>query len=278
MFSVRALYFVFFFLALFIDYLLKSNFLGEKIRLRYLQFVRQNYFYISSSIFLFLLIIFSTLSYFDISLFINNEPYFNFDFKSNMSANPTEGVNTTITPSEGINNVAAAASSAGGATVALKVAQAIPGSPATKLAAAAGTMALVQAGTLVMSKALNNQNSNNNDNTNQLATRLLSDSTGDSLENKFTDYPLNLLVEVNQLINVEILFLTVMFNIFIVHKLLSIDYVRYIPNNKFGNILKIIISRYINIWSKASMFILVLSWIMLFSSVFLIKFCLLQIG
>lgn len=219
MFPVKALYITFFFLALCIDYSVRNNFLGDKIKLYYLRFVQQNYIYVSFSIFLFLMMIFSILSYLDISLFFNNEPYFNLDVKTNMSTNYTlpESIASTSISSD-------------------------------------------------------------SNSTSQLVPRLLSDSTGESLENKFTSYPLNLLVEVNQLINVEILFLTVMLNIFIVHKLLNVDYLKYIPNNKFGSALKIIIARYINIWSKASIFLLVLSWLMLTSSVFLIKFCLLQLS
>ena len=81
---------------------------------------------------------------------------------------------------------------------------------------------------------------NNNDNSNSISkgkiliNNIFQDSNSQVLNNNYFDYPLNLLVEVNQIINIEILFLTIIFNIFIVNKLINIDYNKYLPKNKIG--------------------------------------------
>lgn len=99
----------------------------------------------------------------------------------------------------------------------------------------------------------------------------MSNANSDSINNNFSDFPFNLLPEVNKLVDVELLFLIIILNIHVVKLLSKIDYNKYIPNNKIGNILTIIINRYITMWSKASSFILVISWIMLFICVIFLK-------
>ena len=69
----------------------------------------------------------------------------------------------------------------------------------------------------------NNYNSNSISNGKILINNIFQDSNSQVLNNNYFDYPLNLLVEVNQIINIEILFLTSIFNIFIVNKLINID-------------------------------------------------------
>ena len=174
-------------------------------------------------------------------------------------------------PSKGVNNMAAAASSAGGAAIGFKVAQHVAGPPAIKIAAGLGVMAGVQASTAIMSKVLNSSKNNSSSDSNSYIGNLLSNSNSDSLNNNFSDFPLNLLVEVNKLIDVELLFLMIILNIYIVKLLNKIDYNKYIPNNKIGKILTIIINRYITLWNKSSNFILVISWIMLFICVIFLK-------
>jgi hypothetical protein len=120
-----------------------------------------------------------------------------------------------------------------------------------------------------MSKVLNS--SNNNSNSNSYIGNLFSNSNSDLLNNKFPDFPLNLLIEVNKLINVELLFLIIILNIHIVKYLKQIDYNKYLPNNKFGKYLSIILNRYIYLWNISSNFILVISWIMLFFCVIFLK-------
>lgn len=75
----------------------------------------------------------------------------------------------------------------------------------------------------------------------------------------FNDFPLNLLPEINQLATAELMFLFIILNIFIVKYITSLDYNKYIPKNKAGNIFKIIISRYIILWSNSVKVLLIVS-------------------
>ena len=97
-------------------------------------------------------------------------------------------------------------------------------------------MAGVQASTAVRSKILNNKK--NNSSNNSYIGNLLSNL--DFLNNKFSDFPF-LLLEVDKLVDLELLFLIIILNIFIVKLLNKIDYNKYIPNNKRGKLLTIII-------------------------------------
>jgi hypothetical protein len=122
-----------------------------------------------------------------------------------------------------------------------------------------------------MTKFFNSSNNNSDSVNKNFIGNLLSNANSDSINNNFSDFPFNLLPEVSKLVDVELLFLIIILNIHIVKLLSKIDYNKYIPDNKIGNILTTIISRYIIMWSKASSFILVISWIMLFICVIFLK-------
>jgi len=170
-----------------------------------------------------------------------------------VSANTSVGTNATVNinnpnisakvSDRGINNIAAALSSAGGATADLKPAQYVGGTPAVKLAVGSGTMIIVQATTAGMSKIFN-QNKGNNKGNNLVSHFVNSDNYSSNILN---DYPLNLLVEVDLLLYAALLFLFVFFNIYFTNYLTQIDYSKYIPKNKIGNLLRIILNRYISI-------------------------------
>lgn len=92
----------------------------------------------------------------------------------------------------------------------------------------------------------------------------------DFLNNKFSDFPF-LLLEVDKLVDLELLFLIIILNIFIVKLLNKIDYNKYIPNNKRGKLLTIIINLLRR--NRSSNFILINSWILLFNCVIFLKIC-----
>src|SRR5436853_3178825 len=127
-------------------------------------------------------------------------------------------------------------------------------------------MAGVQASTAVRSKILNNKK--NNSSNNSYIGNLLSNL--DFLNNKFSDFPF-LLLEVDKLVDLELLFLIIILNIFIVKLLNKIDYNKYIPNNKRGKLLTIIINLLRR--NRYSNFILINSWILLFNCVIFLKIC-----
>lgn len=203
---------------------------------------------------------------------------------SNVNVNPSVTGNNINDGTVNINNpnlsvqlskidlsqIAAAGSSAGGAALGVKVVQNMPGSPSVKLGAGLATMAGVQVTTAVMSKVLGNTNSNNGK-SHFISGIINSDS--DKLTNLYPDFPLNLLPEMDLLLNVILAFLFLIFNTFIVKNLTNINYSKYIPNNKMGTILNMVINRYINIWNKSSNFLIIYSWLMIFIFTIVLKIC-----
>ena len=153
-------------------------------------------------------------------------------------------------PSRAINNIAGALSSTGGAALGYKAAQNLPGSPAAKLALGTGVYLGVQSGTAVMEKVLNSFSTTNNKTQNFLDlanTIIVNNNNLDTIIDKFQDFPLNLLPDVNQLVTAELLFLSVILNVFIAQYITKIDFNKYISDNRIGKILKMFINRYINI-------------------------------
>jgi hypothetical protein len=153
----------------------KMNILGPKFNVKYESFIMKSYYDLFFIFFIINLFIIMILGYFDINIF--NQIDFEKDLTNYMSGNQGSNssdsskitsVNTSITdgtvnvntPHVNVNlsqnaltNISAAISSSGGAALAVKVAQSIPGTPATKLAAATASMLGVQATTVIVSKA-----------------------------------------------------------------------------------------------------------------------------
>jgi hypothetical protein len=191
-------------------------------------------------------------------------------------------INVSV-PASALNNLAAAASVAGGGGLALKVMQQVPGGPGIKVVAGAATMVTAQALTIGLGKILNQENSTNN-NTKKLlcAKQMLYNSTESNyllsptdisinqlcacggakqsnssfteqlhsisnaqLSEQFNNFPLNLIPEINQLATAELMFLFIILNIFIVKYINTIDFSKYFPKNKLGNLFLKLINRYI---------------------------------
>lgn len=305
MITLKFLYLISFTLAIFLDYFIKNNYLGLNSKIYYLRLMEMSFLSISVFLFSIIFALLTIFNWFDVYLFyILDENIFNFDsyshilenndstdttsvasnnkigtgtINSSVSGHVNEGTVNVNSPgfnfslsSEGINNLAAAASSAGGAALGFKVARQIGGPPVIKAAVGLGVMGVVQTGTAIMSKVLNN----NNDNNNKFIDNIFNDSNTKELNNVFSDYPLNLLPEINKLVNIEILFLSIILNIFIVDTLTKFNYVKYIPNNRIGKLFSNIMSRYIAVWSKSRIYLIIISWISLYVCIILSKVCL----
>ena len=176
---------------------------------------------------------------------------------------------------ESVNNVAAAISSAAGAGAGIKAVQHLGGTPATKLLVGAGVMLGTLAVTVGMSKFFNlNNKEEDKDNKFNLISNLENNSNSKDISSLLNEFPLNLLTDINQLLSVELIFLSVMFNIFLGDLLTRINYSKYIPQNKFGKFILFYVNRYINVWTKTKRLLLIISWIclvicVLFSKIFL---------
>ena len=294
---INNLFIIFFSIALFSDILIRNKILGNRINFYYFKFLDWSYFSKYFVLFLVLFSIFTCLSYFEIYLIPKNNYVQNFslelDFNSYMLGdnnkgdsniikssvndntvninNPNVNVNISDSSAKAINNLAGALSSTGGATLAYNVAKHIPGSPGVKLGVGLGTMGAVQAASAVMGKYLNSQSTSNDKKGNQFINNLFSNN---DLENKFNEYPLNLLSDIDNLINIELIFMSVIFNIFLANYINHIDFSKYISNNSnWGKNFLFFIERYKNIWSKSSRVLMIYSWFLLFFCIFVTKFC-----
>jgi hypothetical protein len=290
-----------------------NNYLGYKIKSIY--FKKDQFTSFLIILFIIFMIILIILNLFDITLFniINNDNYFNnnsFNMVESSGDSTTQSNNTSATsnkltssvsgnlevaegsvninnpnigisiPKSALNNMVSAGSTYGGVAAGIKIAQTFGSTPATKLGLGLATVAVTQASTAVMSNYLNNSNNSNNLNntSNNYINNLNSDNSSNNLPNNIlNEFPYNNLPHMDLLVNTEILLLSILFNLFIVHNLTQVNYLKYIPDNKFGNLLNIIINKYISIWSISNKFILIYTWILLFICVIISKICLYSI-
>lgn len=252
-----------------------------KFKNYYLKFRNSFYLYIKVILFIFFLFIYSLFNLipldftFDFNIFdyiyiTDKDPIVSIGKDATVNVN-NPNINANISK-QGINNIAAAISSAGGATVGFKVAQYIGGPPIVNIMAGIGTMAVIQGTTAIMSRVLNNTGSSRGINVKQNLICLTSDNN--NIVNNLNYYPLNLLFDINILLYGALLFLYIILNIYISKYILSLNYNKFIPNNNFGKILSFLLNRYLKIWSKVGNFLLIFSYIMLFIAIFVSKIAL----
>ena len=277
-------------LALGLDYIIRKGYLGNTIKTKHLNFVEKSYFFIFIYNFIFNFYLVLIIEYLGFTFYLIDLNYdFNLEIFNNMADKniklPPEITGEVKDNTININHsnfnlslsntgasiIAAAMSSTGGAAAAYIVATKIPGGPGINTAAVIGKMVGVQATTVIMSKVLNKTNNNNYDanKSNFIANFLIDEQ--DKLNNINSNFPFNLLPEMNILINVNLLFLGIILNSFIVSKLTNYNYSKYIPQNRFGKIINILISKYIKIWSKNSKYVIIYSWIMIFVFTLVLK-------
>jgi hypothetical protein len=183
--------------------------------------------------------------YIDIYTYVSDkDPTVNIGNEATVSIN-NPNINARISK-EGVNNIAAAISSAGGATIGFKVAQYVGGPPVVKIMAGVGTMVVIQSTTAIMSRILNNHNTSSLSGIDKHKFINLCLTSNNSINN-LNDYPLNLLFDVNMLLYGALLFLYIILNVYISKYLLNSDYNKFIPNNNFGKILSFLLSRYLKI-------------------------------
>nr|AWA82076.1 hypothetical protein [Laetiporus sulphureus] len=171
---------------------------------------------------------------------------------------------------EGLHNIAGTLSGAGSVRIGLEAAKHFGGSPLTKLAVGAGTAVVAMGSSALMSKTFNNIQ----DQVNNVANKFLPDISlpYDLSLSNLDKFPLNLLVEMDLLTSCGLFFLFIMFNVFVVNRLITIDFIKYIPDNTFGRIFSYYINRYIRLWSASQKFILFFSWFNLLICLASIKF------
>ena len=215
---------------------------------------------------------------------------------NNLNINMTNPRLNVSVPTQALNNAWAVASATGGVYPALRVAQAIPGNPAVKAGAFIGTYTGIQATTAGMKKVFdyidnpvnpakpgsssktnsiisdtnfkiteNNLPDNNIDFNTSVSD--LNNTSDDLITSNldFNEYPLNLIPELNQLATAELILMVVLFNLIVSRYLTTVNYTKYIPDNKFGNLLNKWLERYITVWTKSFKFIFTFCFIALYS-------------
>ena len=243
----------FFILAIFLDYFIVNNYLNFINKNIYIKF--RNMFYPIINIILFFIFLFIYYFIFNIELDLDKiyDVILNVTDDKNNTINvgtgDTVNVNNpnikTSFSKEGINSLAAAISYTGGATLGFKVAQYVGGPPIVKVVAGLGTMVVVQSTITVMSHILNKNSGNKG--IGKLKFIYFSVNSENNDIDNLSDYPLNLLFNVNNLLYGALLFLYIILNIYISRYILNINYDKFIPKNKFGKILNFIINRYLKI-------------------------------
>ena len=162
---------------------------------------------------------------------------------------------------DAVSNIVAALSSSGGAVAAVKAISLIQGPPTVKAIVGLSTMATVQGATYGMSKLLeptNNAAQQTDSSSSNLVSQHLVDSTNATTDvsSLYPNYPLNLLHDINTLVNSELLIVVILINMFVVQYILTQDYTKYIPDNKFGRFVNFFLSRYIKVFSQSNKFII----------------------
>lgn len=289
---------------------LKKNYLGNNIKHLYFKFTK--FKFVSMFLYLFCLFffllylldffsinnVFNNIFYNDISNNIVND---NNNNSSQSANNENNNLNKSIkietkmqgeigkdsnininTPrfnlnfnKESLNNFAAAGSVAGGATAGIKVAQYFGGTPTTKLALGLATLATTQLATTIMSKVLNSNNIDNNNtkNSNNFIPNIFDSTSNKDLNTIFDTYPFNLLTDLDAIINIEILLIFILFNLFVASYISNLKHGDYIPDNTFGKFIKFILNKYISIWAISRKYILIYTWFLLLFCVILTKIC-----
>nr|YP_009504963.1 hypothetical protein [Lyophyllum decastes]AWW14082.1 hypothetical protein [Lyophyllum decastes] len=256
-------------LTFFVDWIIKNNYLGIKINKFYLKFINLSIFRLYLIFFIIILLLLNLLGSFNIEIL----DYFNINFNNfaGDGVNVNNNVDTKVeninlnhpilqlsVPASAASQLAAAGSFASGAALGIKAAQAVNGTPLIKAATGLGVYGAVQGSTIIMSKILSHNKGHN------FIRGLLDNSAAELLNSKYTEFPLNMLVDLNNLVNLEILALIILFNVLTVDLLTTkIDYNKYVPNNKLGNLALFFLNRYIKLWGNSRQFFIICSFIIL---------------
>ena len=192
--------------------------------------------------------------------------------------NPNLYINTpnlsVSIPTGALNNIAASLSATGGAAAAVKLALKIPGHPAARAITGAGVFLGVQATTHAMINLLNSYN-NSNDSNNYIGSDISTLFEKEKVLEQYSEYPLNLLPDINTFINVEILCIILLLYFYIFK--LVIDYLNKksfnFTNKRIEKIVLFIQNRYTTLWSKAQKIYNIILLILLIHCIIMSKIC-----
>ena len=192
-------------------------------------------------------------------------------------------------PQNTIQVLATTAATATGLGAGVKFAQQMP-TIAGKAAALIGTVGLAHAANITAQKinsSVNSSTSNTENNNNTDSTDSTSKYVQNYLEqpnniknsnqvNTESEFPMNLLPDLETYTNLELMFLFFILNSAISTVIMNknIDFKKYLPNNKIGKFIEYFLLRYIKIWYTSNIFVFTLSWVCLLICILISKICL----
>ena len=238
----KFLYLTFFCIFVLFDYLVRTNVFGETFKLYYLKFVGSNILLVSLTLFVLIYAIFYITGAFDFLPSIIAD--LNSFFRNMVDSNFTD--ESSVAPAGVVGQRP---------------------SNATHLEHLAKEEACRR---LCKGEGISSSN---------LLSQHLVDSSGSETQSAakpqisslYPNYPLNLLHDINTLINSELIMVVILINLFIVQYILTLEYTKYIPDNKFGRLVKIFLSRYIKVYSQSSKLIVGLCVLNLIVCIFFSK-------
>jgi hypothetical protein len=161
--------------------------------------------------------------------------------------------------------------------VGLELAKNVP-SIGAKAAVIVGTTVAAQAINVTTNKIVKSSSSSNTNNNfiSDDMSKFINENVNPNNSNnydKFSEYPYNLIPDLNMYLNIEIWFLIILINVLITAYLLEkkIDISTYIKNDRLRKLLNYIYNRYISVWSFSRNFIIIWCIIMLILCIFMSK-------
>jgi hypothetical protein len=192
---------------------------------------------------------------------------------SNSVINVQTPVANVIVPVETFQVASTAVSTALGMKAGLELAKNVPGIGA-KAAVVVGTAVAAQAINITSNKIITSSSETKNSFLSVDMSNFVDDIFMNSKNNdKFSEYPYNLIPDLNMYINLEIWFIFILINVLLTAFLLEkkIDINKYIKNDKWKNLLNYIYNRYISVWSVSRNIIIIWCILMLILCIFMSK-------
>ena len=192
---------------------------------------------------------------------------------SKSTVNITNPIANVSVPVEAAKVASTAFSTAAGLKVGLELAKSVP-SVGAKAAVTLGTAAAAQAINITSTKIMASYSDTAKKfipvNTSQFINEI---GNNRNINDKFSEYPYNLIPDLNMYINIEIWFLVILTNVLLTAYLLDkkIDINKFITNDRFRELLTYLYNRYISIWSVSRNLIIIWCILMLFLCIFMSK-------
>lgn len=171
-------------------------------------------------------------------------------------------------PVDAARTVSTAFSTAAGLKAGIELAKSVP-SIGGKAAVVVGTAIASQAINITANKLLNSSSSSDTKKSfiSFYLSQFINDNVNISTNNdKYSEYPYNLIPDLNMYINIEIWFLIILINVLLTSYLLEkkIDINKFIKNDRMRKFLNSMYNRYISIWSVSRNFMIIWCILMLF--------------